>query len=195
MEAARILIAMGSEALEAKMKTVLTGSGFNVIDQAKEGNECLRKLRQLKLDLAVLDYDLPFVNGFEVARIAAEDRLCDIILLVGNDKRNSVNYLKSSYDFTILTKPLSRDNLINTIEMMVKSRKKIIELETQIGELKTALDARKDIEKAKGLLMKHLNLTEEQAFRRIQKQSMNSARSMKEVSKAIILTYSMFHDK
>jgi response regulator NasT len=54
--------------------------------------------------------------------------------------------------------------------------------------------ARKEIEKAKGLLMKHLNLTEEQAFRRIQKQSMNSARSMKEVAKAIILTYGMFQN-
>ncbi|NJD04019.1 MAG: ANTAR domain-containing protein [Ruminiclostridium sp.] len=189
METARILVAMGNEASAGKMRAVLVEGGFDVADQAKEGNECLRKIRLLKLDLAVLDYDLPLVNGFEVAKIAVEDKLCDVILLVSNEKKNSIESIKASYDFTILAKPLNRDSLINTVDIIVKSRRKIMKLEKEIVELRMTLDARKDIEKAKGLLMKNLNLTEEQAFRRIQKQSMDRAISMKEIAKAIILAY------
>ena len=189
MESARILVAMANDASISKLKAVLAESGYEAIDHAKDGNECLRKIRYLRPDLAVLDYNLPPTNGFEIAKIAAEDKLCDVILLVNNEQRNSVECVKSGYDVVTVTKPLSKYSFINTVDLVIKSRRKIMKLEKEIDELKKALDARKDIERAKGLLMKNLGLTEDQAFRKIQKQSMDRGIPMKEIARAIILAY------
>lgn len=188
MEPARILVAAGNEVLTAKLKAVLMEDGY-IVDQVKEGNECLRKMRSLKPDLAVLDYNLPPANGFEVAKIAIEDKLSDILLVVSSEQKSRVSDLRSGYDLAVIIKPFNRDSFLSTVDLIIKNRKKIIKLEQEIGELKTTLNARKEIEKAKGLLMKHLNLSEEDAFRRIQKQSMDRGIPMKEIAKAIILTY------
>lgn len=188
-ESARVLLAMKNEISLNKLGALLTESGYQVIDQIKDGNECLRKMRYLKPDLAVMDYDLPPQNGFEVTRIALEDNLCDVVLIVNNEQKHSLEYMKSGYDFATVTKPMNRDSFVNTVELVIRSRKKIKKLENEIEQLKKTLDIRKDIEKAKGLLMQHLNLTEEQAFRRMQKMSMDRGIPMREIAKAIILTY------
>ena len=72
---------------------------------------------------------------------------------------------------------------------MYKNKKRIRDLENEIDELKSSLDTRKEVEKAKGLLMRNLNLSEPEAFKRIQKQSMDRGIPMKEIAKAIILAY------
>lgn len=191
METARILVAMGNTISLNKLKTVLGGSGYQIIDQAKDGNECLRKMINLKPDLAVMDYDLSPHNGFETAKIAIEDKLCDIILIVNNEQKNSIEHVKYGFDFVIVTKPLNRESFISTVGLVIKNRRKIMKLENEIETLKKTLNSRKEVDKAKGLLMEHMRLTEEQAFRMIQKQSMDRGIQMKEIAKAIILTYSL----
>lgn len=189
MEAVRILIAMSNEAYSVKLRTVLVEAGYTVIDYARDGHECLRKVRALRPDLVVLEYNLSLMNGYEVSRIVIEDRLCDIILVVAAEQESLISDLRGEHSFVYMTKPINKSGLINTIDLMVKNRRKVRELEKQIEELKASLDARKDVEKAKGLLMKHLGLSEAEAYKRIQKQSMDRGIPMKEIAKAIILAY------
>ncbi len=189
MEAARIVLAMNNETSIAKLKMILVESGFSVIDQAKDGNECLRKIRALKPDIVILDYGLPLQNGFEVAKIAIEDKICDVILLVTGSQEAVAEGLKSYSGFVSMAKPLNRFALLNSIELMIRNRKRIKELEKEIDELRASLDTRKEVEKAKGLLMNHMGLSEAEAFKRIQKQSMDRGIPMKEIAKAIILAY------
>lgn len=189
MEAVRILIAMSNEAYSVKLRTVLVEAGYTVIDYARDGHECLRKVRALRPDLVVLEYNLSLMNGYEVSRIVIEDRLCDIILVVAAEQESLISDLRGEHSFVYMTKPINKPGLINTIDLMVKNRRKVRELEKQIEELKASLDARKDVEKAKGLLMKHLGLSEAEAYKRIQKQSMDRGIPMKEIAKAIILAY------
>ncbi|QGU96726.1 ANTAR domain-containing protein [Clostridium bovifaecis] len=189
MEQGKILLAMKSDAAISKLKAILVESRYQIIDQAKAGNECLRKMRSYKTDIAIIDFNLPGVNGFEVAKIAVEDKLCDVILIMNNDQKNSINYINYEYDFNIITTPINKTTFINTVELTIKNRIKVIKLEQEIQKLKKALDSRKDIEKAKWVLMKHMKLTEEDAFKKIQKQSMDTGTSMKEIAKAIILSY------
>jgi response regulator NasT len=189
MEAARIVLAMNNETSIAKLKMILVESGFSIIDQAKDGNECLRKIRALKPDIVLLDYGLPLQNGFEVAKIAIEDKICDVILLVTGSQETIAEGLKSYSGFVSMTKPLNRLALVNSIELMIRNRKRIKELEKEIDELRASLDTRKEVEKAKGLLMNHMGLSEAEAFKRIQKQSMDRGIPMKEIAKAIILAY------
>lgn len=194
MESARILVAMNNNALANKMKAVLTGSGYQVVEQANNTNEALRKLISLRPDLAVMEYDLSPQNSIDVAKIALEDKLCDVIIIANSEQKDAIEYLRKEYDFLVVAKPLHKESFLNTVDLVIRNRKKVMMLEKEIEELKDTLDARKEIEQAKGILMKQLNLSEDQAFRMIQKQSMNRGIKMKEIAKAINLTYNLNGD-
>lgn len=189
MESARIMVAMSNDMSIGKLKTILIENGYMVIDQAKDGHECLRKMRALRPDLVILDYNLPLMNGYEIAKVAIEDKISDIILLTTDVQKSLCDDMKADSGFVCMTKPLNKPGLINTVDLILRSAKKIKELEKEIVELRATLDTRKEVEKAKGLLMKSLNLTEAEAFKRIQKQSMDKGIPMKEIAKAIILAY------
>lgn len=191
MESARILVAMSNKSSNNKLKIVLNAVGYQIVDQADGANDALRKLNNLKPDLAVMEYDLSPQSIIEVAKIAVEDKLCDVILIASNEQKGSLEYLKSEYDIVVIAKPLHKETFLNTVDLVIKNRKKILALEKEIEELKEAIETRKEIEQAKGLLMKNLNLTEEEAFRMIQKQSMNRGIKMREIARAIILTYNL----
>lgn len=189
METVRILLAMGNDASSSKLKGILIESGYTVVDLAKDGNECLRKSRALHPDLVIADYSLPILNGYDIAKVLLDERITDVIVLVTEVQKNLMEGLKSELGYVSLTKPLNKYGLLNTIDLMYKSKRRIKELEDEINELKSSLDTRKEVEKAKGLLMQHLNLSEPEAFKRIQKQSMDRGIPMKEIAKAIILAY------
>jgi two-component system, response regulator PdtaR len=189
MESVRILLGMNSETSSSKLKAILVENSYLVIDISKDGHDCLRKIRALKPDLVILDYSLPLLNGYEIAKIALEDRICDVILIATEPQDSVIDEMKSENNFVCMVKPLNKPGLINTIDLMIKNKRRISELERQIDELRSSLDTRKEVEKAKGLLMKNLNLSEPEAFKRIQRQSMDRGIPMKEIAKAIILAY------
>ena len=189
MESVRILLAMNNDTSIDRLQAILTENGYMVVEKAKDGHDCLRKARALRPDIVILDYDLPLANGCEVSRIVIEDNICEVILITTDLQRSLIGDIRAEYGFVCMTKPLSKLGLINTIELMAKNRKKVTELEKEIHELKSTLDTRKEVEKAKGLLMKYLSIPEAEAFKRIQKQSMDRGIPMKEIAKAIILAY------
>ncbi len=189
MESARILIAM-SDTSANKLKLILTENGFTVIGQVLDGQDCIRKIKLLGPDLLILEYDLPLLNGYEITKLVLEEKMCDIILIVNDQQQKSfVSEMTAETGFVCFVKPVSKSSLINIVELMMKDKRRIEKLEKEIGELKEVLNTRKEVEKAKGLLMKHLNLSEAEAFKRIQKQSMDKGISMKEIARAIILAY------
>ncbi|NLL05510.1 MAG: ANTAR domain-containing protein [Clostridiaceae bacterium] len=191
MESARILVAMNNVSSVNKLRAVLNAAGYQVVEQVDNTNDALRKLINLRPDLAVIEYDLSPQNIIEVAKIAIEDKLCDVILIASNEQKGSLEYLKTEYDLVVVAKPLHKETFLNTVDLVIKNRKKVLALEKKIEDLKETIEARKVVEQAKGHLMKHLNLTEEEAFKMIQKQSMNRGIKMKEIAKAINLTYNL----
>ena len=183
------MIAMSNETLITKLKTVLSEAGYMVIEQAVEGPDCLRKMRTLRPDIIILEYSLPIMSGLEIAKVALEDRICDVMLFVTMEQESMIDSIRQEAGFISLVKPVSKTLLAGSLELMIKNRRKIRQLEKEIEELRLSLDTRKEVEKAKGLLMMHLGLTENEAFKRIQKQSMDRGIPMKEIAKAIILAY------
>lgn len=189
MESAKILLAMSNCILVNKLKTLLVENGHTIIDQARDGHECLRKMRALKPDLAILEYNIALMNGYEVSKMAIEDRICDVMLIIEPGQESLLGNIKSDGSFVCMTKPINKASFINTIELMFKNARRVRRLEREIEDLRASLDTRKEVEKAKGLLMSHLGLTEAEAFKRIQKQSMDRGIPMKEIARAIILAY------
>lgn len=188
MESARIVVAMSNDSSIEKIRAVMVENGQMVIDEAKDGNECLRKIRTLKPDLAILDYSITSTNALEVSRVTIEDDICGIILISTEEQKNHV-YDIDSPSFVCLTKPINKNALVSAVEILAKNRRKIKFLEEEIDKLRSTLDTRKEVDKAKGLLMKQLNISEPEAFKRIQRQSMDKGIPMKDIAKAIILAY------
>jgi len=191
MDLVRVIIALASETQSAKMKNLLVENGYDVVWVSKDGLECLRKTRIHKPDLVILDYDLPSYTGYEVARILTEDGICNVILLANDAQKSMMNEYDDQWDFACLQKPITVSGLISAVGLTAKNRKKIKSLEKEIKDLKDSLESRKLIEHAKGILMEKLGLTENEAFRRIQKQSMDKRLPINEVAKSIIIAYNV----
>lgn len=183
----RIIIAFGNDSQSIKIKNLLTENGYTVIDLVKDGQECLRKARLLKPDLVILDFDLPLFTGYDVAKVLSEDKISSTLLIVNDNQKSLINEHRDRWDCTSLIKPINRSALISTVELIITNNKKIRLLQNEIQELKESLEVRKLVEKAKGILMTKQGLSEQEAFRKIQRQSMDKGIPMKEVAKAIIL--------
>jgi response regulator NasT len=138
--------------------------------------------------VAILDFDLAIFTGYEAARVLCEDRVCSTILIVNDSQRSLIKEHWESENFICLVKPINRSALISTVELIVKSNKRVKSLEKEIHELKDSLETRKLIEKAKGILMRRDGLSEQEAFRIMQKQSMDKGVPVKEIAKVIILS-------
>lgn len=188
-EPARIVAAAtGKEAVE-KIRSMLTEDGQRMIESSFDGDDCLRKIRLLRPDLLIIDYDLMPRNGYEIALIAMEDGLCDTLLLLNPDQRDNVlrenEAGQQNRDIVTALKPISKERLSEIVELVLRSRRKAAKLEKEIESLRNELRTRKEVEKAKGRLMSALKLTEERAFRLIQSQSMNRGMPMADVAKVI----------
>lgn len=191
MEAARVLLAIKSVTVCDKLKNMLSENGLIVVDTAADSNECIRKVNMLCPDLLIVEYNIDPINGLEVSRLVLEQKFCGVILLSSINKENQLSDLNNEASFTCLTKPINKQMLLFTIHMMHKNRCRVTELENEINKLKENLDTRKEVERAKGVLMSKLGVSEEEAFKKIQKQSMDKGIPMKQIAKAIVLAYDM----
>ncbi len=189
MAALGIFIGISNQAFADKLIVFLEEAGYYIVDRAEDSNDILRKVRNLQPDFIILDYDLKPNNGFSIASVLDEDRICGGILLLSESQKTVVQGDTDLLNFAYLTKPLNKVILQHTIELLSKSSSNIFKLEKQVDKLKDTLETRKEVEKAKGILMEIQGIGEQEAFRRMQKQSMDSGIGMREIAKAIIITY------
>lgn len=189
MFGSKILIASQDASLRRKLKNILTKSGYNVVGEADDGVNTLRMVRTIAPDLVILDYELHGIATIELAKIIEEDRLAPIIIISSSWERELVEKARESWIFAFLVRPINEGNLLASAEAALINYNRMLKLEEEVSKLKNTIETRKIIEKAKGLLMEHLGLSEAEAFRKIQHQSMDKCIPMKQVADAIILTY------
>lgn len=187
--AIRVLIGCSKETSAKQLSGFLTESGYLVVGEAVEAYDLLRKVHSIYPDLVILDYHMKGMGGKEVAEVLITDGVCPVIMLVQQQEMEYLGSLVQDPDFSCVGKPINRGLLMQTIDILVKASRKIRKLEKQVEVLKEKLDTKDEIHKAKHLLIQYMNLTEEEAHRRIQKQSMDKGISKLQVARAIILTY------
>ena len=95
MDIVRILLAMNNDTSSSKLKAILVESGYTIIDMVKDGNECLRKARALRPDLVIVDYNMPLMTGYDVAKVTIEDKISDVIVLVTEVQKSLMDGLKA----------------------------------------------------------------------------------------------------
>ena len=187
MHKLRIVIADDEPIILLDLRQMLEELGMSVVGEASDGAQAVEKVRALKPDLAILDVKMPEMDGIEAARILHEERLAPVILLTAYSDSELIQRAKQAGVYGYIVKPFKQADLTPAIEVALARYQEARELEQQVDDLKETLETRKIIERAKGILMDTYGLREQEAYRRIQVQSMNTRKSMREIAEAIII--------
>jgi len=187
----RVIVIENDATWRKNIKAILAKMGYWVIGEAEDGQSGLKMVRSRQPDLVIIEAFLPGLDGHEVAQIIHEDKLAPVILISSSTKQNLIEKAKTAKVFAFLMKPELEYNLIPAVELALTNYQEIIRLENEVKDLKDTLETRKVIERAKGILMETMGITETDAFKRIQKQSMNKRLSMRAVAEAIILAHNL----
>lgn len=186
----RILIADDEAVVRMDLREMLEESGYEVVGEASDGKRAVELGRELKPDLAILDIKMPEMTGLEAGEKLLEEGIATLILTAYTD-RDFIENAKEIGALAYLVKPFSKENLIPAIELAMARFKELQELRREVSSLKEALEVRKLVERAKGLLMKHLGISEEDAYRYLQRRSMEYRKPLKEVAEAVIIALEM----
>ncbi len=189
MERARVIIADDESIILMDLREMLTNLGYLVVGEAGDGRSAVNLARELKPDVAILDIKMPYMDGIEVARILTEEKIAPVVLLTAYSQHDLVERAKEAGVVGYITKPMRESDLAPAIEVAMARFSEFRALEKEVGDLKQALETRKLVDRAKGILMDTQGLTEAEAFRKIQKMSMNKRKPMKDVAEAIILAH------
>jgi len=188
----RILIADDDSLHIMSLRQQLEELGHQVVAEAHNGREAVVLAAEQQPDLAMLDIVMPELDGIEAARRIAVERPLPIILISAHSETSLAQRADEAGVFAYLVKPVTAEDLRPAL-LLARTRFEEFEvLRQEVADLRQALDTRKLVERAKGILMKRLDIGEEEAFRRLQKRSQDENRRMREVAEAIITADEMF---
>ncbi|MBA4291986.1 response regulator [bacterium] len=187
MQMMRVLIADDDPIIRLDLRQMLESLGYEVAAEAEDGLVAVNLAKSETPDVCLFDVKMPNLDGIDAATQVAEAGIAPVVLLTAYSDQELINRAKEAGVFGYLVKPFKPSDLTPAIEVARSRFESNIALSREIADLSERLEARRAIEKAKGILMREHSLDEAEAYRRIQTQSMNARKSMKEVADAIIL--------
>ena len=180
----RILVAEDETIIRLDLVEMLTEAGYEVIAQAENGAVAVELARQHNPDLAILDVKMPEMDGITAAEQIIS--IAPVLMLTAFSQRELVERARDAGVMAYVVKPFSINDLVPAIEIAISRHKQMKSLESEVADIYERLETRKVIDRAKGILMKAMNLSEPESFSWIQKTAMDRRISMKEVANAII---------
>lgn len=186
-ERTRLIIADDESLVRTDLREALTELGYLVVGEVGDGQSAVNMARELEPDVVVMDIKMPGLDGIDAARILTQEKIAPVVLLTAYSQSELIERAKEAGVVGYLVKPFRETDLPPAIELAKARFSEFRALEEEVDNLAEALETRKKVERAKGILMDQHGLTESEAFRKIQKMSMNTRRPMKEVAEAIIL--------
>jgi len=183
-EPVRIVVAEDEALIRMDLVEMLGEAGYLVVAQASDGAEAISLVAEYKPDLAILDVKMPILDGIS----AAEEIIatCPVLMLTAFSQRELVDRARDAGVMAYVLKPFTINDLVPAIEIAISRHLQMKSLAAEVADLHDRLETRKLIDRAKGILMAALNLTEPQAFSWIQKAAMDRRLTMKEVAQAVI---------
>ena len=191
MESLRIVIADDEPIIRLDLRKTLENMGHQVVGEAGDGAKAVDMARDLKPDIVILDIKMPEMDGIDAAKVITTEGISPVLLLTAYSQKDLVDRAKDAGVFAYLVKPFKEADLLPAMEIAISRYEEFIELENEVSDLENKLDTRKAVDRAKGILMDQYGLKEQEAFRRIQVQSMNTRKSMREIAEAIIIAHSV----
>ena len=183
---ARVVIAEDEAIIRLDLKEILESEGYEVVGETGRGDEAVELVNSQSPDLAILDVKMPVLDGISAAERIAAERIAPVVILTAFSQRELVERARDAGAMAYLVKPFTKADLVPAIEMAVSRFAEIRALDGEIGTLRERLEVRKLLDRAKGLLQSQHGLSEPEAFRWIQKTSMDRRLTMRKVAEAII---------
>ena len=180
----RIVVAEDEALIRMDLVEMLAEAGYEVTAQASDGAQAIELVQEHKPDLAILDVKMPILDGIS----AAEEIIatCPVLMLTAFSQRELVDRARDAGVMAYVLKPFTINDLVPAIEIAISRHLQMKSLAAEVADLHDRLETRKIIDRAKGILMAALNLTEPQAFSWIQKAAMDRRLTMREVAQAVI---------
>jgi response regulator NasT len=182
--AARILVAEDEALIRLDLVEMLTEAGYEVVAQATNGVEAIALAKEFKPDLAILDVKMPELDGISAAQEIIE--ISPVLMLTAFSQKELVERARDAGVMAYVVKPFSINDLTPAIEIAMSRHLQMRTLKEEVADLHERLETRKIIDRAKGILMKAMNLSEPEAFGWIQRAAMDRRISMKAVAEAVI---------
>ena len=183
-KAVRILVAEDEALIRMDLVEMLQEAGYQVIAQATNGEEAIALALEHQPDLAILDVKMPVLDGISAAeKIIA---IAPVLMLTAFSQRELIDRARDAGVMAYVVKPFTIGDLVPAIEIAISRHTQMQSLAVEVADLHERLETRKIIDRAKGILMKALNLSEPEAFSWIQRAAMDRRLSMREVAQAVI---------
>ncbi|GAA1338767.1 response regulator [Kocuria palustris] len=182
----RVVVAEDDSMIRMDVVEMLSSEGYDVVGEAADGRRAVELTREHEPDLVLMDVKMPVLDGISAAEEIAAERIAPVVLLTAFSQKELVERAREAGAMAYVVKPYTAAELIPAIEIAVSRFDEIVALEDEVTEMKDQFETRKLVERAKSLLISRMGLTEPEAFRWIQKTSMDRRLSMREVADAIL---------
>ncbi len=191
MNQLRVLIADDDPIIVLDLKQMLESLEYEVVAEASDGQQAVELAREHTPDVCVFDVKMPVMDGIDAAATVIGEGVAPVVLLTAYSDKELIERAADAGVFGYLVKPFKPGDLPPAIEVARSRFDQNQKLVKEIDNLEQRLEARKLLDRAKGILMELHQVNEAEAYRRIQVQSMNTRKSMREVAEAIILAQSV----
>lgn len=184
--ATRIVIAEDEAIIRLDLRELLEEEGYEVVGEAGRGDQAVDLVAQLAPDVVILDVKMPGGDGIEAARQIAESSSCAILMLTAFSQREIVEQARDAGALAYLVKPFHKSDVVPAIELAVARFRELRALIAENESLNDRLEARKAIDRAKGVLIDRYRMTEAEAFGFVQRTAMSRREPMRTVAEAIV---------
>lgn len=182
----RVLVAEDEALIRLDLREMLEEEGYDVVAEAADGETAVRLATELRPDLCILDVKMPSLDGISAAEQIIGARVAPVVILTAFSQRDLVERAREAGVMAYLVKPFEKKDLLPAIEMAVSRFAEIVALEGEVADLTGRLEARKVVDRAKGILQSRYGLSEPDAFRWVQRASMDTRRSMRAVAQDVV---------
>jgi len=182
----RVVIAEDEAIIRLDLRETLEEEGYDVVGECGRGDKAIELVRQLKPDLAILDIKMPHMDGLEAAKIITAERLCGVLMLTAFSQREVVEEARDAGALAYLVKPFQKSDLLPAIEVAIGRFRELQHLSGEVDALGEQLEARKIVDRAKGVLIDQCGLSESDAFSFIQRTAMSERSRMRQVAERVL---------
>ena len=182
----RVVVAEDESLIRLDIVETLRDNGFDVVGEAGDGEAAVALATELRPDLVIMDVKMPLLDGISAAERLTKNHIAPVVLLTAFSQKELVERATEAGALAYVVKPFTPNDLLPAIEIALARYAQIIALESEVSDLAERFETRKLVDRAKGLLNDKMGLTEPEAFRWIQKASMDRRLTMQDVAKTII---------